>query len=293
MRRRKEIVTARRIRRELTSERFLKGLERAIEITHQTGRESGFKIMKVFDKKWFAYPFQISIGSSHQTGWDVWKEIEKSAREIYEKETGKKLSEERSNKEYEEFHSFCQERNLHVTETFPNWQNMCDMRKSGVTDMYLFNFPRLRYYTFFDLHTHPYTLAPSLGDLQYLNERRRQNQDEVGIALSPIMITPVVNKLHEHLGQVPVMFYQEKSPSPLNESEMAKARFEFDFLYKIWLSKSPEEKLIDVILGSVKEREVEEVKNCLPYNFHVAHFDSQQKSLNVGKEFNKFEIREK
>jgi hypothetical protein len=239
-----ERVTKELLERELTSQRFLAGLEKAIEISVDTKREACFDVEKELFGEQIVYPSVIHIGDETHCG-----ELHALSYALsrYRKSleaAGRKWIEPRS-PEFDtvDFYAFCAVNRL-LHENYPEFPKECSQKKDSIWD----------FYTFLMLHTHPSTyrssthpnpyLLPSFDDLTTLNSFRRELK-HLGIYPKPVMVIASIenNDRYQEL-----LFLQEKVKRPIKGKKLKELIKEVDeFL-------DPKVQLIKGILG-VKEKQ--------------------------------------
>jgi hypothetical protein len=281
----KEHVSSRQLTREFHSEVFLRGLEEAITITHETGRETAFGVEKTMGKKWFVYDSRILIGEKNKVSEEICVILEKKYQEKFERETGKKLDCTKNFENYVDFLIWKEKHGLRTEEPFPDIDTLTDRRKSAVNYHSIYDRnPDL--YRIMHFHTHPNSYdknhAPSFNDLKGLNERRKYNQIETGEPFSPIALHAIVNR-NAPLEIVPLVFYQEESPQPLDEESVRAANEVFHILGN--QRRDPRRTALlgaKALLGTYLS---------LWYNWKFAYLDIDKKELTG--DFGEFEVGSK
>ena len=206
-----ETVTRELLERELNSRRFLAGLEKVIElaefprhIINGTRLEISFDVDKQLFGEGLNYSPEIVIGNERSVSMDIG---EKFAEELYRKHTGKDPGKKEND---DDFANFCS-RNKLFTQDYPYGENLFDFDYSNP------------HYTLFNLHTHPLG-GPyvSPGDGKYMTFLRNQTREH-GLFVRPVMMVVGCTKYDSRHGTYPILFFQEKNNTPLDEQEVEEA----------------------------------------------------------------------
>lgn len=283
-----EIVTGKRIYNEVSSRRFIDGLEEAIRITAACGRESGFTLQKIVGKRWIVYPDEILIGTSHSLGGNDEAQLYHLSKEGYSRETGRQYSGRSATfQEYQRFRHWRKQHNLHSSEPFPfDFSSSSDLRRSVLHQMAP-AYPRgSATYILFDFHTHPadYTnmyvrFRPSFVDLNHLNATRKENEKMAGSPFSTIGILALVPTEKVSDPRVPLLFYQEKSPLPLTTQEIIKSHSLFQDLV---LPRIRGQRFGSMLFEWMIRAESLRRNEAMPYHVHTA-------DLRIGEKMTPFE----
>ncbi len=258
-----EVVSAELLERELNSRRFLDGLEKAIEITYDTGREACFDVEKQLFGNQIVYPFVIDIGDENHCGVVyvlsyVLTRYRKSLEAIGNKWVAL------GNPEFDtvDFQAFCAANRL-LCENYPEVPKEYSEKSEGVWD----------FYPFLTLHTHPSSsLVPSLEDLTRLNFARKY-VGYLRIYPKPIMIIAGVDSENKYQE---LLFLQEKGKRP----------FKKDRLKGLW--KEVDE-FLDPKIQLLKD--IFEVKQKQHYNKGVGYFDRDNGEISFDFDLKDFAYR--
>ncbi|MBU0957707.1 MAG: hypothetical protein KKF56_02750 [Nanoarchaeota archaeon] len=199
---RKEIVTPERLKRELTSQRFLSGLAKAVDVTLKNGCETSFDVQKKAFGRKIVYPMSIDVGDTGTAGMIPGLDY---AEKVYREETGKEPMDSDGHHSAD-FNYFTLERDLTSVE-YPdvedkfNWRNLL---KDSVGS----------YYDLIHLHTHPSGhVVPSRADVENNNYSRRRNQVNFGAPFKKTSV--IVGVRPEWTERVPILLLHEKPQEPV------------------------------------------------------------------------------
>jgi len=264
-----ESITKELLERELKSRRFLAGLEKAMDITIDTGREAYFDVEKQLFGNQIVYPSSIYIGDENHCGELYALSYALSRYRKSLEAVGKKWIEPRSpGFDTVDFQAFCTANRL-LSENYPEVPNEYSEKEESIFD----------FYTFLTLHTHPSTyklsthpnpyLLPSLEDLTTLNSFRR-DLDYLGVYPKPVMVIASIenNDRYQEL-----LFLQEKGKKPIREKKLKGLIKEVDEFLDSSLQ------LLKGILG-VKERPY--------YNKGIGYFDRNNGEISFDFDLNDF-----
>jgi hypothetical protein len=245
---RREIVTANALYKELNSLDFIAGLDKAISLTEQSGRETQFGIHKKEGIRRVLYSEHIEIGSENQIGPAI---IEEEKAKRFEKMFGRRPTKEdfRSVKlstgmdqdelrkaidaNIEAFKRRNFEDNLpehdRTKVEFPSEivTGYSPDRREGnygfeAGSFYNSKEDGLDYYPLLHLHTHPNgVILTSQADVEVLNERRMIHEKMGGLVPPTISMIAGVGKNRRPV--VPLTFFQENSEMPLEDEQVKRA----------------------------------------------------------------------
>ncbi|MFH1358561.1 MAG: hypothetical protein ABIH37_01595 [archaeon] len=225
MRKQNEILRPGLITREIHSQRFISGLETALETTIKTGRETRFQVHKQLRGPRINYPDEIGIGTK-TSSWPVGSH-EEITMSVLERQEGIKIGSTKYPKVPNEFSRF-------------------------------FNPLQEPNYIFLDLHTHPSgRIFPSLtrisrrkykSDIPCLNDLRYQCTRKHNIFVNPIMI--IVGGKDEE--EVPLLLMQENIQNPIHIRDFFPAKNYIDWYLqgKLKLKKTPGKCLHNLALAT-------------------------------------------
>lgn len=257
-----EIISPEMLERELNSPKFTLGLEKAIEITLDTNRESSFNVQKGLFQDQIVYPDLIYIGNGVECG-----EVQalKYALARYKKSleaVGKPWSSPRDiGFDRGDFSMFCTANRL-LSEQYPKVPEDYSREKE--------NRNAFDFYNLLTFHTHPSScLTPSLDDLDALNSFR-SHVKYLGITTKPIMIIAGVDKEDESHR---LLFLQEKDKIPIKKNKLSELRKEInDFL-------DPRMRLAMDLFG-IKQKQY--------YNKGLGYFNRQNREISLDFDLNEF-----
>ncbi|MDP2925762.1 MAG: hypothetical protein Q8N99_05310 [Nanoarchaeota archaeon] len=266
-----EVVNARLLTRELNSIRFLAGLERAIEITKETGLETFFDIDKEVFNDNIIYPDFINIGTPTEASVSASKEYAEGKFKHARKAAGKGELDDKI--DVEDFMCFCIANHLYF-ELYP---------EAGKKDKDVD--PVNRTYALFNFHTHPNgrllaSMGEKNGDVNAANTMKRNSSLRLKLCVKPISI---IAGVHKDLDKpYPLLLYQERPSIPISKKDYKKAQVELhDFA-------DPRIRLVKEILSGSREIPVTEIYNKGLLYFYPSRLGGRRVELGPGFQFKDF-----
>lgn len=263
-----EVVSPELLQRELTSPRFLDGLDRMIEISSNSRKlETLFEVEKKLFGNGIAYPSQIEVGTQGSVGGLVGNY---HALELYQNSlrgAGKPVYEYNDDKfDTEDFTVFCLVNELSSVD-YPEVPEEFSYKQSveGI------------WYPLIKVHTHPSgRLDVSPNDIITPNNHRKYTKKH-GVYVKPVSI---ILGIHDRgiEKSYRMLFFQEKSDEPISETEIESSMDELhDFV-------NPGQGLAKLLLGmpnSEKER----------FNKGLASYDMARRKMSFDFDLNDFGYR--
>ncbi|MFA5856336.1 MAG: hypothetical protein WC867_03195 [Candidatus Pacearchaeota archaeon] len=274
-----EIVDRELLEREITSKRFISGLERAIEISTYDRSNLGvgdleilYEIKKeVFGSRLY-YPDTIIIGDeksvSLPTSYDF-------ANQLY-----KKFGQINPEDDFE-FTDFCSENRL-LLESYPK----IEPEFSEVPD------ELDKYYTLFHFHTHPSgEPTPSIADTEVMTSLRSQYHKS-GLYVKPIMVIIGTCDKQKRKGSYPILFFQEKSTPPIDIDREEARKYANEYYFNKKKKTSRERVLVkrsvELINFLAPNFKFKRYKPNSLYKCGLAYFQPDESKLDMGFDIGKF-----